>query len=397
MDKPPTTLHTDMYRSSTLPANRYVSFVDSSRYFSIKEQYTESYETAIISGLLCNTDATVKYVLGTFLDSCIKNLAETYALIMEYRNKRDDHTISTEEQEALQTTEAEFRRLGFETPHSFVSLRTSVENDEDYKYVYAATLYCIASRTPCPVSCRFDQLFPVQLSKDIHSVLTTTGTTRDRLLYQELIYNAFTLQIVTYTTAKWNYAINLSPLPEPTNDLFRFEHVKIHRYIGLDISKIRSITYYDQCELFYKLLNPEAYKKDDIDSAVMQAYNNFFDSMDAWALLHQHHKEETKKLTVYHVTSTVQSFLQALKIFRKTNIRQLRTSPFENLDDQTIRAFANCSASDVIRDRRLLMIVYDTLVAFTSYTNDGDPETVHPTKKRPNPDAEKQTYEAKRN
>ena len=97
-----------MYHSPTLPAHKHVSFVDNKHYFSIKEQYTKSYETAIISGLLCNTDATVKYVLGTFLDSCAENLAEAYAVIMEYRNKRDDRTISTEEQEALKTQKPSF-------------------------------------------------------------------------------------------------------------------------------------------------------------------------------------------------------------------------------------------------------------------------------------------------
>jgi hypothetical protein len=236
--------------------------VDIYHYVSFNEQFVEDYETAITSGLLKNPSPFTKHVLGTLFNKFVDKLKEARERITTYKDLILNNTISVEQRENNKIIEKQINQLGFQNLDDVAKITNATPTDEEYKFVYSAVLYCIASRQVRVVFSKITDLFPLELIKDIHSVLTSPGTIRNSGLYRQLTYNVFALHIIKFATARWKYFTHVPDITKNDERLL-FEGVHIHDYIPHDIASINTLSYYERSRLFYITLDPATYKNGD--------------------------------------------------------------------------------------------------------------------------------------
>jgi hypothetical protein len=78
--------------------------------------------------------------------------------------------------------------LGFKQPEDVLLLNDATPHNKDYKYIYMATLYCIATQDVNPATCKTMDLFPVELMNHIHAIFNTTARKIKESYCQILMY-----------------------------------------------------------------------------------------------------------------------------------------------------------------------------------------------------------------
>jgi hypothetical protein len=110
----------------------------------IDDNFKQDYEDAIAAKLLVDLDNKSKYVLGTLFNSIAKNIKKLYDQLIAYRDQADVNTLTPDKQKCFALLNKKLNHLGFETPASTLQISNATPNEE-YKFVYVAALYCIAT------------------------------------------------------------------------------------------------------------------------------------------------------------------------------------------------------------------------------------------------------------
>jgi hypothetical protein len=134
--------------------DKWDSFVVSiNEFVQIDNNFKQDYEDAIAAKLLVDLDNKSKYILGTLFNSIAKNIKKLHDQLIAYKDQADIDTFTTNKQDHFALLNKKVNHLGFktptsigfETPTSTLQISDATPNNKEYKFVYTATLYCIAT------------------------------------------------------------------------------------------------------------------------------------------------------------------------------------------------------------------------------------------------------------
>jgi hypothetical protein len=335
-------------------------------YITIDDNFIQSYEDAITDKLLTGPDDKSKFVLGTLFNSIARKIKESYCQILMYQERMDDNTITNHEKTCIETLTKKINHLGFKQPGDVLLLDDASPHDKDYKYIYTATLYCIATRDVNPVTCKTTDLFPIELMNHIHAIFDMPSTNQHSNLYRDLTYNAFALHIVKIATARWKETKVNGIFPTlSTCPLLNFDGVEINKYIGHNINSINNLGRYNRYNLFYRLLKPEAYENQTkAHGAISDIIKNYIQSEQQWKVIHEYYRQERIHAIALQIKPTIQTYLKALSDFKSNNNLSSFTSPFKLMSPQIIETLLQSNTDDIINNRQLLKAIADSLHQF---------------------------------
>jgi hypothetical protein len=335
-------------------------------YITVDDNFIQSYEDAITDKLLTGPDDKSKFVLGTLFNSTARKIKESYCQILMYQERMDNSTITNHEKTCIEILTKKINHLGFKQPGDVLLLDDANPHDKDCKYIYMATLYCIATRDVNPATCKTTDLFPVELMNHIHAIFDTPSTNQDPDPYRDLTYNAFALHIVKIATARWKETKIDGIIPTLSSCPFlKFDGVEINKHIGHNINTINNLGQYNRYNLFYRLLKPEAYgNQTKAHGAVSDIIKNYVETEQQWKVIHEYYRQERIQAIVLQIKPTIQSYLKALSDFKSNDNLSSFTSPFKSISAQTIETLLRSNTDDIINNRQLLKAIADSLHRF---------------------------------
>jgi hypothetical protein len=283
-----------------------------------------------------------------------------------YQERMDNSTITNHEKTCIKILTKKINHLGFKQPGDVLLLDDATPHDKDYKYIYTATLYCIATRDVNPATCKTTDLFPVELMDHIHAIFNTPSTNQDPNPYCNLTYNAFALHIVKIATARWKETKMNGILPTLSScPLLKFDGVEINKYIGHNINTINNLGQYNRYSLFYRLLKPEAYENQTkAHGAISDIIKNYVQTEQQWKVIHEYYRQERIHAIALQIKPTIQTYLKALSDFKSNNNLSLFTLPFKSMSPQIIETLLQSNTDNIINNRQLLKAIADSLHRF---------------------------------
>jgi hypothetical protein len=244
-------------------------------------------------------------------------------------------------------------------------------DNKEYKFVYMAALYFIATRPTDPMNCKIMDIFPTQLVENIHSILVSPGTIRNSGLYRDLTYNIFALHIIKIATTKWKYVQidNDKNYAPNVTQLLGCDTVHISHYVRHNIETIRTLCSYDRCNLFYRFLKPELYgSKSNLYVAVTDLTESYEVDIASWNMVDEYCRREEINETIERITPTVCNFVTALRLYSQSIGILSCNFPFRTITPNIAKTIFNMTTEEIVNDRRILRIISDSVRQFREDT-----------------------------